>query len=156
MLKNYIKIALRSLFKNKVYTAINLFGLAIGIACCLLISLFVYDEMSYDKFFDDSERIYRVALERQYPNNTRYFGSSPVNLATVLKEYYDEVEEAGRIYRMFFQNQLTVTLDDRTFNETKFLFTDNDFFKVFSFQFLEGNPATALDSPEKIVIVHDW
>ena len=152
MLQHYIKIALRSLLKNKIYTAINLSGLAIGSACCLLISLYVYDEISYDKFFDDSERIYRVALERQYPTNTRYFGSSPVNLATTLKENYDEVEHAGRIYRMFFQNQLTVQIEDRAFIETKFLFADNDFLDVFSFDFLEGNPDRALDHRTNVIL----
>jgi putative ABC transport system permease protein len=152
MFRNYIKSAYRSLLKNKIYGAINISGLTVGIACCLLISLYVYDEMSYDKFFDDSNRIYRVALERVYPTNTRFFGSSPVNMAPTLKENYPEIEEAGRLHRLFFQNEIVVTIGDKTFIEDKYLFADNNFFKVFSFDFIEGDPNSALDAPDKVVL----
>ena len=144
MLNNYIKSSYRSLLKNKVYGAINILGLTVGITCCLLISLYVRDEVSYDKFFKDSERIYRVALERKYPTNTRYFGSSPVNMAPTLKENYPEIEEAGRLHRLFFQNEIVVTIEDKTFIEENYIFADSSFFKVFSFNFIEGNPNTAL------------
>lgn len=152
MLRNYIKSAYRSLKKNRVYSLINVSGLTVGIACCLLISLYVQDEVSYDKFFDDSDRIYRVALERTYPTNTRFFGSSPVNMAPVLIENYPEIEEAGRLHRLFFQNELVVDIGDRTFIEDNYLFADNNFFSVFSFDFVEGNPNTALDAFNKVVI----
>ncbi len=152
MLRNYVKSSYRSLLKNKVYSAINISGLTVGIACCLLISLYVQDEMSYDNFFQDSDRIYRVALEREYPTNTRFFGSSPVNMAPTLLEYYPEVEEAGRLHRLFFQNQVTVTIGDQTFVEEKYLFADNNFFKVFSFDFVEGDPSSALDGPDRVVL----
>jgi putative ABC transport system permease protein len=152
MIRNYIKSAYRSLLKNKVYGAINILGLTVGIACCLLISLYVVDEISYDKFFDDSDRIYRVALERKYPTNTRFFGSSPVNMATALKDNYPEIEEAGRLHRLFFQNEIVVAIDDKTFIEEKYLFADSSFFKVFSFNFIEGNPSTALNALDKVVI----
>ena len=152
MFKNYLKSAYRSLLKNKIYSAINVSGLTVGVACCLLISLYVHDEMSYDKFFKDSDRIYRVALERIYPTNTRFFGSSPVNMAPTLLENYPEVEEAGRLHRLFFQNEIVVDIGEKTFIEDKYLFADNNFFKVFSFDFVEGNPATALDAFNKVVI----
>lgn len=152
MFRNYIKSAYRSLLKNKAYSLINISGLTVGIACCLLISLYVKDEMSYDNFFDDSDRIYRVALERKYPTNTRFFGSSPVNLATVLGENYPEVEEAGRLHRLFFQNEIVVTIGDKTFIEDKYLFADSSFFDVFSFNFIEGNRNSALDAFNKVVI----
>ncbi|MEP1095250.1 MAG: ABC transporter permease [Cyclobacteriaceae bacterium] len=152
MFKNYIKSAYRSLLKNKVYSAINISGLTVGVACCLLISLYVHDEMSYDKFFNASDRIYRVALERIYPTNTRFFGSSPVNMAPTLLENYPEVEEAGRLHRLFFQNEITVDIGEKTFIEDRYLFADNNFFNVFSFNFLEGNPSTALDAFNKVVL----
>ncbi len=152
MLRNYIKSAYRSLLKNKAYSIINISGLTVGIACCLLISLYVYDETSYDKFFKDSDRIYRVALERIYPTNTRFFGSSPVNMAPTILENYPEVEEAGRLHRLFFQNEIVVDIGDKTFIEDQYLFADNNFFKVFSFEFLEGNPSSALDAFNKVVI----
>lgn len=152
MFKSYIKSAYRSLLRSKIYSTINILGLSVGIACCLLISLYVHDEISYDEFFKDSERIYRVALERKYPNNTRYFGSSPVNLAPVLKENFPEVEEAGRLHRLFFQNQRIVSIGEKSFIEEKYLFADEDFFKVASFEFIEGDPNTALDHPNQTVI----
>ncbi len=152
MIRNYIKSAYRSLLNNKVYGAINILGLTVGIACCLLISLYVRDEVSYDEFLKDSDRIYRVALERQYPTNTRFFGSSPVNLAITLKENYPEVEEAGRLHKLFFQNEIVVSIGDKTFIEEHYLFADSTFFNVFSFNFLEGNPNTALDAFDKVVI----
>ncbi|MEQ9424619.1 MAG: ABC transporter permease [Cyclobacteriaceae bacterium] len=152
MLKNYLKSAYRNLLTNKVYSAINISGLTVGIACCMLISIYVNDEMSYDKFFNDSDRIYRVALERVYPTNTRYFGSSPVNLAPTLIDNYPEVEVAGRLHKLFFQNEVVVDLGDRQFIEKKYLFADNNFFKVFSFDYLEGDATSALDGPNKIVL----
>jgi putative ABC transport system permease protein len=152
MIRNYIKSAYRSLLKNQVYSAINILGLTVGITCGLLISLYVVDEVSYDNFFNDSDRIYRVALERKYPTNTRYFGSSPVNMATVLKENYPEIEEAGRLHRLFFQNEIVVSIEDKTFIEERYLFADSNFFKVFSFSFIEGNPNTALNGRGKVVI----
>ncbi len=155
MFRSYIKSAYRSLLKSKVYSAINIIGLSVGITCCLLISLYVHDEISYDEFFKDSERIYRVALERKYPNNTRYFGSSPVNLAPVLKENFPEVEEAGRLHRLFFRNQTIVTIGENSFVEDKYLFADEDFFKVASYEFIEGNPNTALDNPNQVVITKE-
>ncbi len=152
MLRNYIKSSYRSLLKNKAYTFINVTGLAVGITCCFLISLYVIDEMSYDRFFNNSDRIYRVALERVYPTNTRYFGSSPVNLAPTLLENYPEVESAGRLHKLFFQNEITVTVGDKDFIESNYLFADNNFFDVFSFEFIEGNPKTALDGIDNVVI----
>lgn len=152
MFRNYIKSSYRSLLKNKAYTAINVSGLTVGIACCLLISLYVVDEMSYDKFFNDSERIYRVALERVYPTNTRMFGSSPVNLAPTLLENYPEVEVAGRLHKLFFQNEIQVSVGEKTFIETNYLFADNNLFKVYSFEFLEGSPENVLEGPNHVVL----
>lgn len=152
MLRSHIKSSYRSLLKNKAYTFINVIGLAVGITCCFLISLYVVDEMSYDKFFNNSDRIYRVALERVYPTNTRYFGSSPVNLAPTLLENYPEVEEAGRLHKLFFQNEISVTINEKTFIEKNYLFADDNFFKVFSFDFLEGSPESVLDGFNKVVI----
>jgi putative ABC transport system permease protein len=77
MFKNYLKIALRQLGRHKGYTIINILGLAIGMACCLLILMYVQDEMSYDKFHDDGDRIYRMALERKYQVRSRFYAIIP-------------------------------------------------------------------------------
>ena len=152
MFKNYLKTAVRSLARQKLYSTINIVGLAFGMACCFLLSLYVYDELSYDKFFEDGERIYRVALERNYPDHTRYFSSSSVMVAPTLLANYPDVEQATRLHRLFFVPQVVVTVGDQSFQEDKFLFADSNFFDVFSFRFLEGDPLTALDAANKVVL----
>ena len=77
MLKNYFKITVRSLLNNKIYTFINILGLSVGIACCILIMIHVMDELSYDEFHNNSENIYRVALERVYPDHESSYAVIP-------------------------------------------------------------------------------
>jgi putative ABC transport system permease protein len=153
MLRSFFITAYRNFKNNKVYAITNSIGLAVGMSCCLMITLYVSYEISYDRFFDDSERIYRVALERKYPDRTRMFGSSPVTLAPTLLENYPEVELATRLHKLFFRSDLILTREDNeSFTENKFLFADSLFFQVFSFDFLEGDPETALDGHNNIVL----
>ncbi|MFC2124492.1 ABC transporter permease [Bacteroidota bacterium] len=152
MLRNYFITAIRNLYKNKIYAIINILGLSVGITCFLLISLYVYNELSYDRFFKDSNRLYRIALERQYPDHTRYFASTPVTIVPVLLEHYPDVEEATMFHRLFFLPFITVNIDEESYAEERFQFADSSFFSVFSFNFLEGNPETALNSQDKAVI----
>ena len=158
MTLNHIKISYRNLLRNKVYAFINIFGLAVGLASVILIGIYINFETSYDKFFKDNERIYRVPLHRVYPTMTKDFGTSSIMVAPTLKANYPQVEEATRLMRLFFQNEINVTVSDSTegweknFVETKFLFADSLFFNVFSHEFLYGDPKSALDLPESVVI----
>ena len=152
MLKNYLKTAVRSIVRQRLYSAINIFGLSFGMACCFLISLYVYDEVSFDKFFEEGDRTYRIALERQYPDHTRYFSSSSVMVAPTLLANYPDVEKATRLHRLFFAPQVVVTVEDQSYQESRFLWADSNFFEVFSFRFLEGDPTTALDALNKVVL----
>ncbi|MDW3195397.1 MAG: ABC transporter permease [Cytophagales bacterium] len=151
---NHIKISYRNLARNKVYAFINIIGLSVGIASMILIGLYVHFETSYDQFFSNSERIYRVALHRVYPTRTKDFGTSSINLAPVLKRDYPQVEEATRLHRLFFQNEIPVQIEgrDKAFIEKRFLFADSLFFRVFEHPFIHGNPATALDGESSVVI----
>src|SRR5690349_14862711 len=97
MLKNYIRIAVRNLLRHKVYSAINIFGLAIGIAACLLIFLYVQHELSYDSQFKKSDRIFRVANDINLQGQTDKFALTPLGLAPALKQDYPELEEAVRL-----------------------------------------------------------
>ena len=133
MFKNYFKTAYRSLLKNKTYSIVNILGLAIGIVCCLFITIYVLHESSYDKFFQSSDRIYRISLERIYPDRVRMFASSPVTLAPTLMDNYPEVEAVTRLHRLFFQQEVPVQIEDQTFIETKYYYADSNFFEVFSF-----------------------
>lgn len=151
---NHIKISYRNLLKNKVYAAINILGLSVGIASVMLIAIYVNYETSYDKFYEDSERVHRVALERVYPGRVKTFGTSSIMLAPTLNENYPQVEKATRLHRLFFNNELSVTIEDNneSFIETRFMFADSSFFQVFSHEFISGNPATALDNVNSVVL----
>ena len=96
MLKNYLKIAFRNLLREKGYAAINVGSLAIGLACCVLISLYVRDELSYDRFHENADRIYRLVVEQEGPMHKRTT-QSPKGLGTALKEMYPEIVTATGI-----------------------------------------------------------
>ena len=91
MLKNYLKIAIRSLIKQKIYTIINVLGLSVGIASCLLIVMFVAHEFSYDNFHKHADRIYKIALERKYPNHITNYSVVPHSFADVISRDFPEV-----------------------------------------------------------------
>src|SRR5688572_13392321 len=109
MFRNNFKIALRSLFKQKGYTLINIMGLAVGIASCLLIMLYVQHEFSYDKFFDNHERIYRMVLERKYPNHSTLYTVVPHSYEKVAKQDFAEIEESTMV---FYGGAGTITQKD--------------------------------------------
>src|SRR6188472_3315651 len=98
MFKNNFKIALRSLLKQRIYTLINVLGLAVGIASCLVIVLFVRHEFSYDKFFENGDRIYRMVLERKYPNHSTFYAVVPHSFAGVAKRDFAEIEESTIVF----------------------------------------------------------
>ncbi len=152
MFKNYFKTAYRSLLKSKIYTAISILGLSVGIVCCLFIAMYIWFESSYDDFFPDSERIHRISLERVYPERVRNFASSPVTIAPVLLDNYPEVEAATRMHRLFFNSETPIQIEDESYIETQFYYADSLFFDVFDFQFVEGTPAEALNAANKVVL----
>lgn len=154
MTGNHIKISYRNLKKNKIYASINILGLSIGIASVMLIAIYVNYETSYDKFFKDSDRVYRAALERVYPGRVKMFGTSSIMLAPTLRDNYPQVEAVTRLHRLFFNNEVPVSFpdNDKTFIETKFLFGDSLFFKVFSHEFIVGDSKTALNNPTDVVL----
>jgi putative ABC transport system permease protein len=154
MLKNHLKVALRNLRKNKGYSFINIAGLAVGIACCLLIVLFVRDELSYEKFHPSAERIARIT----YQFNNLQAGvatnnaSSPNIVASWLKENFAQVLRTTRLFRPYPQ-EVFVAHGERVFNETGFVFADSNFFKVFDgYRAKHGNLAAALAAPHTLVI----
>ncbi|OEK03845.1 hypothetical protein BFP97_12090 [Roseivirga sp. 4D4] len=154
MTGNHLKISYRNLKKNKVYASINILGLSIGIASVMLIAIYVNYETSYDKFFEASERTYRIALERVYPDRVKTFSTSSVQLAPTLKANYPQIEAVTRLHRLFFNNEVPVTFNenDKSFTETRFLYADSLFFKVFSYEFIEGQAETALTQPTDVVL----
>lgn len=144
MLRNYVKIAFRNLMKYKLNSSINIFGMAIGLAVCFLILMFVQDELSYDQYHKNKDRVYRLL-------NNNSLWHSP-NEAKVLKSNFPEIEEAVRILpRDGFQ----VQYGEKKFIEDKVTYADESFFKLFTFEFLQGNEKTALDKRGSVVITEE-
>ncbi|MCF0073340.1 ABC transporter permease [Dyadobacter sp. CY261] len=152
MLKNYLKIALRNLLKNKGYTAINIFGLALGLATCLLIVLYVSDELSYDKHHRDAHRLFRIALEAR---NEKWAGT-PGPVAAGVKTDFPEVETVARVLK--FSGIDRMLLENRggkevtRFYETNGYYADSTLFEVFTYDFKYGNPKNALSKPNTLVL----
>lgn len=149
MLFNYFKIAFRNLIKFKSFSIINITGLAIGIASCVLILLFVQDELSYDKYHAKADRIYRVHTEGRLGDNEFHMAVSPAPLAFTLVEEFPEVEAACRFRSYGFP---VFRYGDKAFSEEKVYWADSTIFDVFSIKFLEGSPENALTGPDALVL----
>ena len=148
MLKNYLKTALRNLGKNKLYTFINIFGLTVGLAAPLLIGVYIAHELSYDRFNTRGNRIARVTMEYSKSgtvNRTAVTGTKP---GPQFKRIFPAVSES---VRTFIRGRV-IKNGDKIFDEPRILYADTPFFKVFSFPFIEGNPGTALESGDRIVL----
>lgn len=149
MFKNYVTIAIRNLLKRKGFSLINITGLAIGIAVCLLIVAYVYDEFSYDRFHEKSDRIGRIVLEGYFGNSEFAVVTSPAPMAETLVADYPEVEAATRIRSYGYP---VLRYKDNVFSEEKFYSADSTFFDVFTVEFMLGDKNTALTQPNTMII----
>ncbi len=149
MLKNYFKIALRNLWKNKAFSAINIIGLAAGLAVCLLIVLYVFDELSYDTYNKNADRIYRLDADIFFNNTQFTAATSPRPLGPTLVKDYPQVEQ---MVRFNYQGDILVKKDNENIQDHHAVFADSTFFKVFTAPLISGNSATALNEPNSIVI----
>ena len=151
MIKNYFKIAWRNLLRSKGFSAINIFGLAVGIACCLLITLYVTDELRYDRYHEKLDHIYRLNNDIKYGGSEMHMAQTPDILAPTLKKDYPQVENYVRIYNEgAFLVKKSGTLNN--IREEKILYADSSVFEVFTFPLVAGNPHSALVEPNTIVI----
>ena len=155
MLRNYLKIAFRSLAKQKIYTTINVLGLAVSIAACLLITLYVRHELSYDRFFPDADRIYKLALERKYPNHVTFYAAIPHSWAPTIQHDFPEVENnmhlLGPADNMAV-NYKSGTSEVKMFEENFFVWVDSSFFSFFDLTLVKGDKKTALAVPDQIIL----
>jgi len=152
MFKNYLTIALRHLKRHKIYSFINISGLALGMACCVLILLWINDEIRYDRFHEQTENIYRVVNDLNYGPVSQITRGTAYPLGPAMKE---EIPEVREVVRLLPTRRLLVAHGDKKYYETNFLFADPSLFKIFTFPFIHGNPNTALSSPSSIVITQD-
>jgi putative ABC transport system permease protein len=149
MFKTNLKIAQRILVKNRIYTTINIAGLSISLAICILISLFIQDELSFDKHFPDGDKVYRIAGNYSQGGADRVTSAQTTYLVKPLIE--KDIDGLDAITRADFTGDLVTVNGDKQYPEWV-LFADSTFFDVFRIPFLKGNVATALDRPENVVV----
>lgn len=149
MFSNFLKSALRNIFRHKTYVIINILGLAVGFACSLLIFLFVIHELSFDKFNEKYDRIYRVYIDGKMSDQEFKSAWTPAPAARTFVEEFPEIETAVRMQRW---DELLIRIDDRKFIESKIALADSGFFNVFSLELLEGEPDKVLSQPNAVVL----
>ncbi|HUS02005.1 MAG TPA: ABC transporter permease [Chitinophagaceae bacterium] len=153
MIKNYFKTAWRNISNNKIFSAINVFGLSIGLACCILMFLFIQHELSYDKFHSKSKNIYRLISEERGAAEKKTLAITPAPWAPLIKKDYPEVKEYVRLLK---DEKVLVGEKGKEHSFLKtVLLVDSAFFNVFSFKLLNGNAATALTQPNSIILTKD-
>ena len=156
MIRNYIKIILRNAFRYKGNSIINISGLAIGLTCVILIALYVKDELGYDRFFKDADRVYRVNINGKMGDGEFYAGNTPPPAGATLVDNYPEIENYTRIYRpgidvLEYKNGT----EKQTFNENNVFAVDSNFLEVLSYPLEKGDPKTCLKEPNSVVITEN-
>ncbi len=149
MLRNYLKIAWRSLRRNKVYSAINIVGLALGMATCLLIGLFVLNELSYDQFHANADRIVRVVFRGTMNGEKMREANVMPPVAQTLQSRFPEIQAATRLH---LAGKPAMTYAGKTFRDDAVAYADSNLFRVFTLPLLKGDPRTALVQPNTVVV----
>jgi putative ABC transport system permease protein len=154
MFKNYFKTAIRTLFRNKLYTTLNIAGLTFGLSCFLLIGLYLFDELTYDKQHSQGDRIYRVIEHKKVNGESTIIAGAGYKLAEESKKKIPGVENTTRVQRMGRANILNPENPTNFFQETVTV-ADEHFLEIFDFSFIRGDKKTALTAPNSIVITQD-
>lgn len=152
MIQNYIKIAWRNLKRNKLFSFINIFGLSVGLSCCMLILLYTKDELSFDQFHEYKDRLYQLTCtikEKDKPDES--YGMAAMTQGPAFKEAIPEIKEYVRFDN---ENRTIIKIGIETFTENA-SWTDEGFFNVFSFPLISGNPRTALSDPHSVVVTDE-
>jgi putative ABC transport system permease protein len=154
MLKNMLKITFRNMRKQKIYSSINIIGLVVGMVCCLLILLWIQDELSYDRFHEKADRIVRVTRLWENADGavSLHLGQVAPPIGPLLENDFPEVERAVRILQV---DECLLECGNRCFKENMFFFADEDFFDLFTFEMIQGDPQLALRDPFTMVITDE-
>ncbi|MCW3088420.1 MAG: FtsX-like permease family protein [Sediminibacterium sp.] len=157
MLTNYFKIAWRNLMNNKTFSFINIFGLSIGLTCCLLIALYLNYELSYDKQHPDSAHIYQLGTTFVKEKEAHSMANTPARMGMLMQQEFPEIEETVRLLGLFGEDKALLRYNENnapavSFYENKGYLTDSGYFRFFKYAFTEGNPATALNNPNTMVL----
>lgn len=149
MFRNYLAIAFRNLRRQKIYSLINISGLALGMTAFLIIAVWVWQEISYDRFHEHAGRIYRVAEKRHFPDQVRLSNRTPGPLSTALKENFPEIKSVARVA---WTGERVLRYQDKVHYENDILTVDPDFLRIFTFPVVVGDSAKALDDPFSVVV----
>ncbi len=149
MLKNYFKVAIRNLIRNKFYSTINIAGLSIGIAVSMLILFYIFDELGYDRFHKDADRIYQVYLKAKLQGTAAEGANTCAPIAEASKNEIPGVDESTRIN---LWRDVVIRYEDKIFTEKKLLLADSNFFSFFTFDLQEGNENDVLNEPNQIIL----
>lgn len=157
MFRNYLLVAWRSLQKNKVFSFINIFGLSLGLTCCILISLYLLHETSYDSQQVNSNRLYQVGTTFIHDGKTSREAWTPSPLANAMQHVFPQIEGTARIMDLFAEDKTllqyhTPNGEARSYFEEKGFLADSGFFKLFTYNFIEGDPVSAMNDPWSIVL----
>jgi putative ABC transport system permease protein len=152
MLRNYLITAIRSFYRQKGFSLINILGLAFGLACALLILLWVQDELSFDRFHEHADRLYRVEEDQYYSGEVYHVNVTPWPSGPVWKDEIPEIEDASRFQ---WSSGLLFTYGEKAFYEGGCVAVDSTFFDLFTYEFLHGNKASALTQPYSAVLTEE-
>lgn len=157
MIKNYITVALRNLMKHKGFSFINIFGLAIGLSCCMLITLYIFHEYSFDRFHEKGDRLYQLGAAVVQEGETERRANVPAALAELLKQEFPEIEERAKLLSLFEDDKTLLQYDEpgagiKSYYENRGYVADPTLFQMLSYDFVEGDPATALVNPNTVVV----
>ena len=157
MIKNYIKIAWRNMMKNKTFSFINIFGLSIGLTCCMLISMYLYYELSYDSYHKNADRVYQLGTTFVKEGKEDRTANTPSPMAKTMQMVFPEIEKSTRLLKAFSDDKTLLQYQDKdgklnSFNETNGFLADSTYFQVLTYNFIEGNPETALMNPNSLVL----
>ncbi len=150
MIRNYFKIAWRNLWRSKAFSAINILGLSIGLACCILMFLFIQHELSYDKFHGQAKNIYRLTSISEGPSGTSNLAVTPAPWAPIMKKDYPEIKNYVRIFKT--EKTDIGEPGQQHYSESDLLFADSTFFEVFSVNLEKGDPRKALEVKNSIIL----
>ncbi len=153
MFKSYVKTAYRFLLKNRTFSFINIFGLAVGTLCCLYIVIYVQDQYSYDKQHKNANDIYRVTTDLALTGDKHHNATASPPIAPAMKRDFGEVAQFTRVVPTLGADNHLLKYGDKAFYEKEVMYVDSTFFDVFSYHFVDGSPSHALEAPYSIVLM---
>jgi len=157
MIRNYLKVAWRNLMKNRIFSFINIFSLSIGFTCCMLISMYLFHELSYDTYHKGINSLYQLGTTFVKEGKEDRTANTPAPMAKTMQMEFPEIEKSTRLLKTFLDDKTLLQYTEhngevKSFNETNGYLADSTFFQILTYHFKEGNPATALLNPNSLVI----